>query len=244
MTTRPAVLGSPSLEDIVAYLDRCGTTQPSRVGPTREARVVTLWWPLGTVPTRVGQARYLGDLEASMVLTGAWRPDAVSRWCPRVDLSLFEPYARYGPLARTQVRRVVRLLARDPSSRRALLVLARPNVPACNMTVQFLARHGCVDVVAYARSIDVTRGLPYDARTWTVVGSVVAESLGLARGTLSFVVGSLHAYLSDLTIGKLHDGGYSTLCPVPALDVAVQLAHDFLNGGTPWLQWTAPTRQG
>lgn len=214
-----------------------GTPVRSRLGPTIERSPAVLSWDLGVVPTRKGQSRYLGDVEASMVLLGIWDPAVVHRWCPKVDLSLFEPFARYGPLVGDQLDRCVRLLAKDPTTRRAVVMVGRPRrVPPCHVVVQFLARSGSLDVFVYVRSLDLVYGLPYDARTWAVVGSVVASTLRLSRGRLTLFVASLHAY--ERTVATAVGAPSHVLGPVPPLSEARDLARNFVEGGDPWVRWS------
>ncbi len=225
----------PTCDDLSRQLEIFGNPVPSRFGQTRELSPAVVSWPLGIVPKRCKQSKYLGDVEASMVLLGKWYPSAVSRWCLGVDLSNFEPYARYGPLVGSQLRRVIWRLSDNPASRQAVVVLARTTgIPACNTVVQFLVRNGQLSVFVYIRSWDAARGLPYDTRIWTVVGAVVAETLRVSRGRLWAMVASLHRYDDGPSFcGNTRE----QLGPVPPFDQAVQLAKEFLNGGSPWLNW-------
>lgn len=214
-----------------------GSSVDSRIGRTIEISPAVLSWDLGVVPCRKGQSRYLGDVEASMVLLGTWDPDAIRRWCPSVDVSLFEPYARYGLLVKKQLDRVVKLLRKDASSRRAVVVLAKSfGVPPCHSLLQFLVRDGCLNTYVFVRSLDFVKGLPYDARTWSIVASVIASTLRLSRGRLVFFVSSFHVYGTDIpsAIGRKN----ARLGDVPPLMAARLAAKKFLDGGDPWLAWT------
>lgn len=235
-------LRSPTIDDLALMLREQGRTVRSRLGDTLEVIGVSCAWPLGARPHRHGMAPLLTDVEASMVLLGSWRPSALRLWCPSVPLDMFEPWAQYGPLVGAQLPRAVRRLQRDPSTRRAVVSLVRTSgIPPCNCLLQFLLRDGRLHVHAYARSIDLKLGLPYDVGTWSVVGSVVASTINAARGDLVLHIGSLHHYLyASFPSGNTLD----VLGEVTGLEAARKLADIFLLGGDRWLTWHQEPAQG
>ena len=229
-------LDSPTISQLVDLLRYRGCLTDSRLGDTLEVSPVLVSWPLGVRPSRSGLSPLLADVEASMVLTGSWRPDALQRWCPNVPLDAFEDWARYGPLVGRQLDRAVRTLQKDPASRRAVVALTgRTSTPPCNCLVHFLTRRGELSVHVYIRSSDLLLGLPYDVGTWSVVGSVVAATLGLARGRLHLYLASLHHYL---TAPFPSGSSLLRLGEVPPLPDARVLAARFLDGGDRWLAWS------
>lgn len=114
----------------------------------------------------------------------------------------------YGPrLFRThglnQVEEVIALLRRKPTSRRAVIQLygaldiREIKSPPCTCFLQFFVRGRQLHALASMRSNDAFVGLPHDVFTFTMIQELIAQELGLALGTYSHAVGSLHLYVGD-----------------------------------------------
>ncbi|RBY97110.1 thymidylate synthase [Blastococcus sp. TF02-8] len=103
-----------------------------------------------------------------------------------------------------QIDYVIAQLSRKPASRRAVIQLfdhsdvqgEYRDVP-CTCTMQFLVRHGRLQMVVNMRSNDIYKGLPHDVFSFTMLQELVARSLGLELGSYVHFVGSLHLYTSD-----------------------------------------------
>lgn len=123
-------------------------------------------------------------------------------------------FGAYGPKVRDQLHHVVGALARDPSSRQAVLTIWRENPPAtrdvpCTVSVQWLlrwdaddrARLYCVDTM---RSSDAWLGWPYDVFNFSLLSAYVAARLArelgeeVALGELTLQAGSQHLYERDV----------------------------------------------
>jgi len=106
-------------------------------------------------------------------------PDGFSPWSQLVELLRLDPDTRRAVLSFYDVSMALRADARDV---------------ACALTLQFLARDGSLDAIAYMRSNDAIWGLPYDVFLFTMLQELLACELGLALGLYFHVTGSLHLY--------------------------------------------------
>lgn len=119
-------------------------------------------------------------------------------------------HGAYGPRLRSwhgvdQLAEARERLRKDPSSRRACVVLYDPardftdarDIP-CTVTIHFLVRDGQLTATTFMRSQDLWLGFPYDVFSFTLLQEVVARSLDLVPGTYTHITSSLHLYESDL----------------------------------------------
>lgn len=106
---------------------------------------------------------------------------------------------------------LVSLLARDPSSRQAVLTLydshrdlnvSKRDVP-CTIAIQFLVRDARLHMRVMMRSNDVWLGMPYDFMQFAILQAAIAQALGYELGDYVHQTGSLHIYESD--IAKVYD---------------------------------------
>ena len=100
-----------------------------------------------------------------------------------------------------QTNKIVGLLTQDPNSRRAVLNINVPNEKVietkdepCTIALQFLIRDGKLHCTTMMRSNDIWFGTPYDWAFFIEVQKVIADRLGLAYGTYTHFVTSLHVY--------------------------------------------------
>lgn len=115
----------------------------------------------------------------------------------------------YGPRIRgsrsypvDQIAHVVDVLSADPLSRRAVVAIYDPVVDTtpgkdipCNDFLQFQSRLGALHLTVTVRSNDVMWGWSgINAFEWSTLQEIVAHLLGIAVGTLTFNIGSLHLY--------------------------------------------------
>ncbi len=126
------------------------------------------------------------------VLRGAYGP-RLRRWAGRVD----------------QLDQVRRLLAAEPSSRRAVVQLFDPaldfaghrDVP-CTVGYRFSVRTGRLHMHTTMRSQDLWLGLPYDVFAATMLQELLAGWLGVELGSYHHHVDSLHLYRQDLDAAR------------------------------------------
>lgn len=107
---------------------------------------------------------------------------------------------------RDQLAWVIRLLRKDPTTRRAVLSIwdpvvdqVEPGVPVkdipCNDLLHFLSRDGVLDLHVVVRSNDLVWGWSgINAFEWSTLLEVVAWATGLRVGALHFSTSSLHFY--------------------------------------------------
>lgn len=208
-----------------------------RVGSrgTRELSPAVATYRLGDFPIREGMAVKLGLVEGLMMVAGVFDGDAVRWAAPKANMDLFGPLARYGPRVGRQLEQVVNELQRDPTTRRASVVLpdkgeaGTPDLP-CTSSIQFLARSEHLDMVVAMRSWDAHLGMSTDVLQFGVLGLTVAAVLRLLPGRLTVSAGSLHGY--DDTISLVRGGtiGSARLAlPVSTWSEAQRLAAHFIG---------------
>lgn len=115
--------------------------------------------------------------------------------------------AAYGPRLRDwngtdQLAETVKLLRRDPNTRRAALTLFDPdrdfvesNDIPCNNWLHFIARDGQLHLHVAARSTDIWWGFSgINSFEWSLLLEMMAHWVGLEVGRLVFFASSLHLY--------------------------------------------------
>lgn len=146
-------------------------------------------------------------------------------------------HGAYGPRLlngkRNQIRNIIDLLTRKPTSRRAVIQLFDASdlddqfieIP-CTCTIQFLVRGARLDAFVNMRSNDAYWGLPHDIFAFTMLQELIARSLELELGEYKHFVGSLHVY-SDY-VKKLEeyvDEGWQGVSSMPAMPKGCQLSN-------------------
>lgn len=103
-----------------------------------------------------------------------------------------------------QLRKVIDLLRKDPTSRRAVININVPNENVietkdepCTVSIQFLLRDNKLNCTVYMRSNDIWFGFPYDIVFFTELQRIVAMNVEAELGTYTHLVGSLHMYDRD-----------------------------------------------
>lgn len=146
-------------------------------------------------------------VEKLSFVAGQSDPDMFCQYIPRLreylnpDTGDFD--GSYGPRIGAQLDYVFSLLTADPASRRAVVSIYSQDdehesldVP-CAVSIQFLLRSGCLDVITYMRSNDVYLGLPYNVAAFCFLQEVMAGWLSVDVGRYVHVIGSAHLYESD-----------------------------------------------
>ena len=121
-------------------------------------------------------------------------------------LTLYGAYGRrlFHGCRINQVAKVIERLKLDPSSRRAIAVVAQPrdassnsrDVP-CLMSVQFLFRLGRLDMVSHMRSQSACMVMPYDLFALMFLHEAVCMELNILPGVYRHVATSFHYYLDE-----------------------------------------------
>lgn len=103
-----------------------------------------------------------------------------------------------------QVKKVIELLQKDPSSRRAKINLNTPNERVietkdepCTMSLHYLIRNGKLHATTVMRSNDIWFGFPYDVAFFTELQRYIASVLGIPCGSYTHFVVSMHLYDKD-----------------------------------------------
>lgn len=100
-----------------------------------------------------------------------------------------------------QVAKIIELLQKDPSSRRAVLNINKANENVietkdepCTIALQCFIRNGQLNMTGIMRSNDIWFGLPYDVIFFTELQKLIASALNVAVGSYTHFAGSLHVY--------------------------------------------------
>lgn len=106
-----------------------------------------------------------------------------------------------------QMLRVYRLLAKDPSSRRAVVTVHNPvwdhvdgdskDIP-CTLSLQFMIRNGCLTCFCTMRSNDVWYGTPHNVMMFTFLQRALASWLDVPAGLYFHRANSFHLYTAML----------------------------------------------
>lgn len=103
-----------------------------------------------------------------------------------------------------QVEKVIELLKKDPTSRRAVININTPNKDVietkdepCTIALQFMIRKGNLDCTAMMRSNDIWFGTPYDIAFFTELQKYIAQRLDVGYGYYTHFATSMHLYDKD-----------------------------------------------
>lgn len=138
-----------------------------------------------------------------------------------------------------QLQRVVQILKKRPTSRRAvvqifdaddILDIDRKISPPCTCTLQFLLRGDKLDLIVTMRSNDAYIGLPHDVFCFTFLQEYVARLIGADIGGYKHFVGSLHIYEGHYKEAQqfLDEGYQATNMAMPSMpndDPSTSVSH-------------------
>lgn len=220
---------------VVELLENGLPISPTK-GPAIELRGVLLELSnprarLSRTETRGKPFSCLGEL--CWYLSGSNKSNQISYY-----LSDYKKYAErgelfggYGPRMfgdepNNQVKNIISILKRKPSSRQAVvqifdsndIVYDHKDVP-CTCTLQFLIRENTLDLITYMRSNDIFLGFPHDIFSFTMIQEIVARALDAKLGSYKHMVGSIHLYERNRSqIDKfLNEGWQSTQLQMPRM---------------------------
>lgn len=135
-------------------------------------------------------------------------------------------YGAYGPEISNQLEYVYNTLKNDHDSRQAICTMWRKNpekskdIP-CTISHQYLVRDGELHTIASMRSNDVYLGFPYDTFNFCQMGNLIANMLGVKRGTYTLFAGSFHLYEQHIESAKNITTNITTTMPETA-DIEIE----------------------
>jgi len=104
-----------------------------------------------------------------------------------------------------QLSEVVKSLMENPKGRRHIISAWRPDrlaelaLPCCHYSYQwYVTTEGTLDMIWVQRSVDLMVGLPSDMLLAAVFNMLMAQTVGLKPGTLTFHLGDCHVYQTHL----------------------------------------------
>jgi thymidylate synthase len=115
-------------------------------------------------------------------------------------------FGRTGADGRSQFDRVLDLVANEADSKRAAMIVMRPEEledptspdVACTLGLQLMLRGGQLHMTGYMRGNDAKIGLLCDVFSFTMIQEFAARLLGVPVGTYTHHVGSMHVNTLDL----------------------------------------------
>lgn len=148
-----------------------------------------------------------------------------------------------------QLLRCARELAKDPASRRAVVVIAQPHmflsevkdVP-CTLYQSFMVRNDCLQCATHMRSQDAILGLGNDLPAFTFMHELLAAALQLPVGCHTLNVDSFHVYERhwNLLDAVLEEQVQPVECPKITYDEAVLILDPsqlYDKNSGPFLAW-------
>lgn len=161
---------------------------------------------------RNGGVPAIGMMEGLQLIAGVFDVEAIKRIAPNAKHELFTEQMAYGPRVVDQLPSVLGELTKDPETRRAVLMIARPedklDERPCTLSIQFHAQRDAVkhewvvSSTAFMRSSDAIWGMPYDIIQFGMLTYVMADMFGhvvksepVQLGSCSVMVGNAHMYV-------------------------------------------------
>lgn len=109
-----------------------------------------------------------------------------------------------------QVAEVVRLLKKDPTSRRIMVSawnvdqLRDMKLPPCHVLWQlYVENDGSVSMQMYQRSADVFLGVPFNIASYSILLHLICKLVGRKPNKLIHIIGDLHLYVNHIEQAKL-----------------------------------------
>lgn len=183
--------------------------QDSRVGGTKEEEfvVVRSYDPRDRLVPRDG-LNLAFALQECFAYWNGLNPGLVQRYNSQMESYMTDGElngSAYGARLRTtqgdQINRVIKQLAENPETRRAVMVIHQPSVEnydgkdvACTIYLHPLIRDGQLDLIANLRSQDMLWGYPYDVQAFQWIQEVLAGLLDVDLGRYIHAMNSCHYY--------------------------------------------------
>ena len=192
------------------YCEECGWPESEFNAPTKSAyhpkprgMTTTEWigcshyFPANAIPRQPNFNRRLAETITRQVVNGYFDLDEIKQVAPNARHPLFNDVpCDYGVRMGSQFAKAILTLKKDPDSRRAVCILARPDdeKPPCIQLIQFFIRDNKIITVAYMRSWDLLLGYAYDIHLFQTLGSEMSKELNKQQGCVWVLVGSSHKY--------------------------------------------------
>ncbi|HYN45824.1 MAG TPA: thymidylate synthase, partial [Allosphingosinicella sp.] len=103
-----------------------------------------------------------------------------------------------------QIRNLVELIKREPSSRRQIVTAWNPGeiermaLAPCHCLFQTQAAGGRLNLQLYQRSADIFLGVPFNIASYALLTHMLAQQCGLEPGTFVWTGGDCHLYSNHL----------------------------------------------
>ena len=95
-------------------------------------------------------------------------------------------------------------LKNDPTNRRMVLSLWQNEwletaaLPSCVWSNEWIVSDGRLNIMVHSRSNDAPLGLPFNITQYAVLCSLIAQSVGLKAGKMTFTISDAHIYENQL----------------------------------------------
>ena len=164
--------------------------------------------------------RALAFMEMLQFIGGTFSQDAIRAVARNARIELFGAQSAHGPRVVDQIPAILRALANDPDTRRAVLVLpcgfeAGTGDAPCTSTFQVQQYDGILHATVTMRSSDAILGLPYDVVQFGGMLQALALATDLTAGTVHLFMANAHVYDDTARLGPT--GGVSQYRLLPVL---------------------------
>ncbi len=111
-----------------------------------------------------------------------------------------------------QIKRVLRDIVENPSSRRLIVTGWNPKevdqvaLPPCHTLFQFYVQDGELSCQLYQRSADVFLGVPFNIASYALLTTMIAHVTNLRPGEFVHTLGDAHLYKNHIEQAKLQLG--------------------------------------
>lgn len=152
----------------------------------------------GITYRRANDNPLIGFMEGLQFMAGVGSVEDIAKIAPNAKLELFGVQALYGPRANGQTERVINELNADRDSRRAVIILGRPEEPfedrPCTASLQFQIFENQLMTIATMRSSDAVYGLPYDLIQFSMMAQMIGACTDSTPTSLIVNIGNAHIY--------------------------------------------------
>ena len=211
-----------SYEEYVNNILNFGFEEYPRGLKTISVKDVSFSLPTGKTYRRYKDNPLIGFMEGMQFIAGTFSMLELQRVAPKAKLELFGPTSSYGLRVGDQVDWIIKELNNDPSSRRAVLVLAdqkeRLEDRPCTTSMQFYMRDVySLNTTVTMRSSDAVYGLPYDFIQFGMMSIMIANCLGVYPNITTINIANAHIYDNTKHLAKNFDRWEFDLPKLPSL---------------------------
>jgi thymidylate synthase len=175
--------------------------------------------PVITLASRKMGFRFMAA-EAAWILSGDNKVETIrpySKEIARYSDNGETFFGAYGPKIAEQWDYAKTKLMEDPSTRQAIINIWRDSPPRtldvpCTLSMQFVIRDNCLDLMVVMRSSDAWLGWVYDSFTQAMIAGAMCAEL-IEVGMQDLTLGDVHLYMQNAHIYRTNwEGALAAVC--------------------------------